>query len=201
MFEAALTEDEQLGLLLQHHAADLYRHVEANRDWLERWLSWVPRVTDAETARAVVEQYLARLAANDGMLVGIWSDGALAGGVLLRTIKWETRNTEIGYWIGEDFAGRGLATRAAAAMLDFAFEELKLDHVLLQAATTNLPSRGVAERLGFTHEGTLRNAHRYPAGVLDHAVYGLTAEEWRKGAARQTYRPEWRIQKAPAPLQ
>jgi RimJ/RimL family protein N-acetyltransferase len=56
---------------------------------------------------------------------------------------------EIGYWLGVPYWGRGYATEAVRALIDFAFTEL--DHDLLQAGArvTNPASRRILEKCGF----------------------------------------------------
>lgn len=90
------------------------------------------------------------------------------------------RAGEIGYWIDAAYEGRGLVTRAVAAVLDQAFSHMGLDRVELRTGLDNARSRGVARRLGFTEEGVLREAVIFPDGTRDDdIVYGLLAREWR----------------------
>jgi ribosomal-protein-serine acetyltransferase len=184
MFTKALTDTAHLEIMFPHHAASLYEQIERDRERFEAWLPWCPTITDEKSAGQFIERFLTRLAASDGLLLGIWSNGDMAGGILLRSIDWSARRTEAGYWIAERYAGQGLVTRAAASLLDYVFDELKLEHVTLQMAVQNHRSRAVAERLGFSHEGTLRHAYAYPSGILDHDIYGLLADEWRSGEVR-----------------
>jgi RimJ/RimL family protein N-acetyltransferase len=65
---------------------------------------------------------------------------------------------ELGYWLAPAARGRGVATRGGRLLCRFAFEELGLRYLGLIAAAGNAPSNAVAQRLGFTHEGTLREA-------------------------------------------
>lgn len=94
-------------------------------------------------------------------------------------IDWEQAVGSVGYWLAADAQGRGIATRAVAAYLDHAFGPWGLRRMEIRAAVDNLPSRAIAERLGFTHEGTLRGLHLVRGVVQDVAVYGLLAQEWR----------------------
>ena len=74
--------------------------------------------------------------------------------------------------------GRGLATRAAAALITDAFERVRLARVEARMVADNRTSVAVAERLGMTREGVLRAA-RVRRGVLnDVAVYSVLADEW-----------------------
>src|SRR5215470_3786592 len=86
-----------------------------------------------------------------------WSEGRLAGTIGLRIDPGDA-NGEIGYWIGGEFEGRGIVTRACRRFFDFAFDELGLHRMELCAASENVRSRAVAERLGMRREGILRDA-------------------------------------------
>jgi len=76
-------------------------------------------------------------------------------------------------------------TLAVRALIDHAFGAWELHRVMIQAGVGNARSRAVAERLGFTLEGVLREAERYLDGrYIDLAVYGLLASEWPGGLDR-----------------
>jgi RimJ/RimL family protein N-acetyltransferase len=62
---------------------------------------------------------------------------------------------ELHYWIRSDHAGRGLATEAARALVQWARDELHVGRVTLWAGSENHASRRVAEKVGFVHLGPL----------------------------------------------
>jgi ribosomal-protein-serine acetyltransferase len=105
----------------------------------------------------------------------------LVGWVQLE-INARARSAEVGYWLDAEFEGRGLVTRAVTAVLDYAFGTLGVARVALPTTVDNTRSRGVAERLGFTQEGLLREAAAFPGERRDLVIYGLLAREWRSGA-------------------
>lgn len=158
----------------------VYAEVDQNRERLRDWLHWVDATRSPDDIRA----FLGRCAASEGkeQPFGIYVDGVLAGNVGL--MVGDQGEGEIGYWIAGAFEGRGLMTRACRAVLAYAFEELGMRRVQLCAADVNVRSRAVAERLGMTQEGVLRQAERIRDDrIYDQVVYSLLADEW-PGAAR-----------------
>jgi RimJ/RimL family protein N-acetyltransferase len=83
------------------------------------------------------------------------SSGDLVGAVGLEISKEHAR-AELGYWIGKEFWGRGLATEAARAIINYGFESLGLNRIHAQHQTRNPASGRVMAKLGMRHEGTLR---------------------------------------------
>lgn len=80
---------------------------------------------------------------------------------------------EVGYWISPGARGRGAATAATRVICDWAFDELRFNRVEWQAYVGNAGSRRVAERCGFTFEGTLRGRGFQRGEYLDVWVAGL----------------------------
>ncbi len=84
---------------------------------------------------------------------------------------------EIGWRLRREYQGQGLATEGARAVVDFAFNELRLPNVVAITAVANAPSRHVMEKLGMQHQPHLAFDHpRVPAGHLHqrHVLYRLT---------------------------
>lgn len=84
---------------------------------------------------------------------------------------------EIGYWVRTDSASNGIATEATSAMLRQGFETLKLHKITLRIAVGNEGSLRVAEKLGFTREGILREELRVGGRWLDHVIFSMLDHE------------------------
>lgn len=69
----------------------------------------------------------------------------------------ENKKTEIGYWLGKEYEGKGFITKAAKILINYAFEELGLNKIEIGAASDNIKSRAIPEKLGFKLEGELRD--------------------------------------------
>jgi RimJ/RimL family protein N-acetyltransferase len=62
-------------------------------------------------------------------------------------------SAEIGYWIGEPYWGRGIATQSVGLLVDYAFNTLDLVRVYTGVFDFNLASQRVLEKSGFKFEG------------------------------------------------
>lgn len=67
-------------------------------------------------------------------------------------------SAEIGYWIGEPFWGKGVASQAIALMTRYGFEELGLERIYAGVFDFNIASMKALEKNGYQKEGVLRNA-------------------------------------------
>jgi len=94
-------------------------------------------------------------------------------------LDWTNRKTEIGYWLGESFQGRGLVTKSCRVLIDYAFNELKLNRVEMRCGVENKKSRNIPEKLGFREEGVVRQAGWLHDHFVDYVIYGMLASEWR----------------------
>lgn len=71
------------------------------------------------------------------------------------------RRAQLSYWIGEPFWGRGIATEAARAVLDFGFERLELEYVIASRYAENVASGRVLEKIGLRPAGRTGNLIQY----------------------------------------
>ena len=68
---------------------------------------------------------------------------------------------ELGYWLGFEHWGQGFGTEAARAVIDFAFEEFEIEHLISGARVANPSSRNILEKCGFQWSGV--ELHRFEA--------------------------------------
>lgn len=89
---------------------------------------------------------------------------------------------EIGYWLGEDRWGRGIASEVLAMFTDWAFRVARQDLQRLAAAVFegNVASGRVLLKAGYVFEGVHRKAGFKEGKVLDERVYAMTRDDWQK---------------------
>jgi RimJ/RimL family protein N-acetyltransferase len=108
-------------------------------------------------------------------------DGKVIG--LLGLIRQDRGQAEMGWALGVAHRGRGYATEAARALMDYGFNSLGLHRIHADTSTDNVASWRVMERLGMRREGLLRGAVYEEGKWVDRYVYGMFADEWRDAGA------------------
>lgn len=78
-------------------------------------------------------------------------------GIILKEDVYRN-NGEIGYWIGQEYWGRGIGTWVVGEIVRIAFDEFSLYRVYAEVFENNLSSLRVLEKNGFMKEATLKNA-------------------------------------------
>ena len=182
MFSLGLDERTCLRLFEEADAQELYEVVVANREYLSRWMPWAPKQTPENTLE-FIRVSRRQFAENNGFQAAIVEDGRIVGVTGFHSIDWENLSTTIGYWIAAEAQGRGTVTRAVGALVDHAFGVWKLNRVEIHAAPENDRSRAIPRRLGFAEEGLLRQAERVGDRFVDHVLYAMLAQDWRRGNA------------------
>jgi len=160
-------------------AEDLLAHLDRGREFIGRHVGLPDGITDLASSRAFLQRYAEKAAADTGRVYGIWADGKLVGGVLFRTMDLEMGNAEAGCWLEPSAVGRGLVTRAARAIIDWAVEERGIHRVEWFVSVANHASIAVAERLGMTKEGVLRQYYPHRGVRHDMELWSVLAPEWR----------------------
>jgi ribosomal-protein-alanine N-acetyltransferase len=108
------------------------------------------------------------------------ADRTLLGGITLSNVRrGVTQAASIGYWIGVPHTRQGHAGMALAAVVRFAFDELRLHRLEAACMPSNTSSLRVLEKAGFQREGLARRYLRINGVWEDHIVHSLLAEDLR----------------------
>jgi ribosomal-protein-alanine N-acetyltransferase len=105
-------------------------------------------------------------------------DGRAVGGVgFVLHSDVERVSAEIGYWLGEPFWGRGIATEAVVAVTDHAIRTHELTRVFAVPFAWNTASCRVLEKAGYVLEGRLRRSVIKDGIITDQMQYAFMAPE------------------------
>jgi ribosomal-protein-alanine N-acetyltransferase len=115
---------------------------------------WISFITDAALRAPVPEKHFV-----------IEVDGRLAGSIGI--INIEGHRGEIGYWIVDEHAGKGIMTEAVKQMVDYCIEDLGLVRIFAPVLTHNKGSARVLKKNGFELEGTLQKFYKKNGKFVD----------------------------------
>jgi len=178
MFTYRISDRHELRLLQPQDAPALFAVTDANRTHLRSWLPWLDHTTTVQDTRQFIHFSLEQLAENTGLVTTICYDGQIVGVVGFNRLDWQNRQGSIGYWLAATHQGKGLMTASCRALVSYGFKTLNLHRIVIMAATANSRSRAVPDRLGFTHEGTSREAEWLYDHFVDLEVYACLQSEW-----------------------
>lgn len=178
MFTHSLDTYAELRLLEDRFAPELFALTEKNRPRLRVWMPWVDGTRRVEDSREFSRQARERFAAGTAVEAGIWLGGKLAG-VIGVTMTNGGPIAELGYWVGADYEGKGLVTRASRSLLQHTFLTLGIDRVFIRVAVDNVRGQAVPQRLGFSNEGVARHGAWVSGVPQDMTIYSMLAKEWR----------------------
>lgn len=182
MFFYPIDEQLQLKLITEKDADELFAFIERNRRYLREWLGWLDHTQQAADTRAFTTMNLRNFAEGLALDTAIVYDGKIVGKMTINKIDRATNTAHFGYMLDEQYSGKGIMTRAVKAMETIAFMHYDVTKIEIRAAVGNVKSRAIAERLGYTLEGTIRQAEWLYDHYVDHAVYGLLKDEWAERA-------------------
>ncbi len=111
------------------------------------------------------------------LAITLRSDGTFIGDIGLR-LNLADDIGEMGYWIGKPFWNQGYGTEAAGAIIKYAFGVLGINRVYAAHFKRNPASGRVMQKIGMTHEGTLRQHVMKWGQYEDMEYYGILNSEY-----------------------
>ncbi|MDE1193248.1 MAG: GNAT family protein [Arachidicoccus sp.] len=156
-------------------AKDIFNLIDSQRSYLRKWLPFIDgtkQIKDTEDYIYTVEKETLN---NKELVFVIFYKNKLAGTIGMKRADWVTRTTEIGYWLSEDFQKKGIITQSVKALMRFAFDELKLNTVIIKCGVGNLPSKNIPMRLKFNFIGIEKKTELSSDGeYIDLEVYSFS---------------------------
>jgi ribosomal-protein-alanine N-acetyltransferase len=173
--------------LPQHGDYDSWQQLRrSSREFLK---PFEPRWSEADLARRVFASRVkrAREEAEQGTDYSLFifsREGdrqVLVGGITLSNIRRRAAQfVTLGYWMGQQWAGKGLMTEAVGVTLPFVFDTLDLHRIHAAFLPGNMASRRVLEKNGFVEEGFAEKYLQIDGRWEDHVLFGLVKERYQR---------------------
>ncbi|MCD4532579.1 GNAT family N-acetyltransferase [Nocardioides sp. cx-169] len=153
---------------------------QRNAAWLAPWDATAPPGSSARVSsfRSLVRRL--KRQARQGMTYpfALEVDGRFAGQVTVNNIvRGSAQFASVGYWLDQEFAGRGVMPRAVAMVIDHCFTVAGLHRVEIAIRPENSNSLRVVEKLGLHEVGFAPRFLHIDGDWRDHRIYAVTVEE------------------------
>jgi ribosomal-protein-alanine N-acetyltransferase len=154
----------------------------SDRETMRFWSS--PPHLDIDQTRTRLARGIARVEAGSTLWWGIQrkGDDRLLGNISIFFDEAQRHHrAELGYVLGREYWGQGYMGEAQRAVVAYAFGTLGLHRLEADTDPRNQGSVRSLERLGFQHEGVLRDRWEVAGEVTDSLILGLLAKDWESG--------------------
>lgn len=181
-------ESERLTLqrFTRRDATSLDEAIRESLTDLNQWLPWARMDYTASDTTAFIRESIQAWREERAWDYSIKSkedSRTHVGNISFWTVSKLGKIAEIGYWVRSTETSRGVCTEAVQLLLDEVFNSLGYHKIVLRVAVGNDPSDRVAQKLGFTREGVLREELLIRGNWVDHTLWSLLDREYR-GARR-----------------
>jgi RimJ/RimL family protein N-acetyltransferase len=152
----------------------------ASRPAIARY-TLIPRPYPRNGARDFIRKCHNEARNGTGMTLAIElkTTGEIIGLVALGQINKQSKKAELGYWLAEEYWGKGYMSEAVRLLVKYGFRKIKLVRIYARVMHPNVASAKLLERVGFTYEGRMRKMVFKNGRWLDELWYGMLKEEFK----------------------
>ena len=166
-----------------------FRHEDAEsmfRNWLSdeevQSMYGEPTYTSLEQVNELIDRYISQTEEGRAFRWEVIekTSGECIGQASYFLVDQNNHFGEVEYCISRTFQGKGYATEATRAVIDFGFEKIGFHKVQICCRPSNRSSKRVIEKCGFIHEGTLRDYFFRNGGYEDRMFFSILKSEYNK---------------------
>jgi ribosomal-protein-alanine N-acetyltransferase len=153
---------------------------ERSRDFLQPWEpAWPADDLTRPAFRRRLAAYSRDIETGQGYPFFIFDmDEVLVGGITLSNVRrGVAQAATMGYWVGQPHARRGFVSRGVRSVCRFGFDKLRLHRIEAACLPSNVPSRDLLLKVGFSLEGKARAYLKINGAWRDHLLFGLIDDE------------------------
>ncbi len=159
-------------------ARDLYAY--ARDPEVSRHVLWDPHQSIGQSRqylRTAIRQYRRGLPAS--YAITLRPSGRMIGTIGFMWVNLDHKSAEVGYSLSREYWNQGIMTEALRRIVEFSFDQLRLNRLEAQHETDNPASGRVMAHVGMRYEGTLRQRLNNKGRFVDVALYAMLRSDPR----------------------
>lgn len=175
-------DNYSIRLIKPADAEEYFEFISQNRKRIETYFPVTAKANSSLIAtKAHIEERMKQAEEKKFLLFVIRDEikNEFAGIIFLKDIEWNIPKAEVGFFTAEKYEGKGIISKSLNLLKDFSFNEYGINKLFMRIAPDNIRSKSVAERNGFTLEGTLRKDFKsFNGELIDVMYYGMLKEDY-----------------------
>jgi len=176
IFEIKVSDSLSLIIPQLSCAPELFALIDNDREHLRTWLPWVDATLMVEDTRENLSDRIESFEKKEQASFYGTCDGEFAASVGFVSLGEGVG--EIGYWLLSQYSGKGFMTTFVKACIEYGFEELDLDMIIIKCAEGNSKSAGIPMRLGFVQREEKETPRLRNGSDQDTLVFTLSKSDW-----------------------
>ncbi len=173
MFKYKINESIYISIIDLSYASSYEKLVQDDYIHLKEFLGWPYICKTEDDFKTFIKKSLKDYENGKSLVCTIFYNNQIVGNISLNTINTSLKKVNIGYWLVSSFQGKGIITSTCNCLINYAFEDLKMEKVEIAVAVENIKSRAVCKRLNMKLEGIISNSENINGKIVDHAIYSL----------------------------
>jgi ribosomal-protein-serine acetyltransferase len=175
-----LKVNEELRLVFpkEKQCKEIFSILEREREKLGEWLPWVYQTHAPEDILENLRERVEEFNNKKSAAFYLEHRDVIVGSIGFVRLNSEKQIGEIGYWLDSQYQGRGFITLAVQTCIEYGFNDLGLNKIIIRCAKENEKSAAVAKRLNFSLEGILKQELILRDQKFDACYYGLLKSEY-----------------------
>ena len=149
--------DIELRQLELSDSINIFKTIDNQRKYLGKWLPFVANTKKLKDTENFVNSAINIPKDKFEYIFTIRKQSEFVGVIGFQNTDKLNKKTEMGYWLSEEFQGKGIITKSVEKLCDFAFKEQDINRIQIKCAVDNKPSIKIPKKLGFKYEGTQRH--------------------------------------------
>ena len=133
----------------------LFSSINKSRKDFLPWLDWIKDTNSSEDTLRFLQDADQGWNDQTQFVYAIYLRQNFIGLISAINVSWKNKRAEIGYWLDSDYTGNGFMSEAVSLLEKELFEN-GFNRIVIHTDVLNTKSANVAERLGYVHEGVLR---------------------------------------------
>ncbi|XOB63703.1 GNAT family N-acetyltransferase [Campylobacterota bacterium DY0563] len=150
---------------------ELFHLTNKNRNFLRKWLPWIDSIKEPNDTNSFILSQLENLKTMKSLHQTIFYKEKIVG--VLAYNSMENKTGIIGYWLAEEFNGKGIMTKCVEDLIEQGFAYYKLEKVEIRCAKENTKSQAIPKKLNMKVEKTIKDAEKLNGKLYDHLVYSI----------------------------